>query len=124
MTTGPEDAVRDPFAGHTADRLAFLYTPPLMPSGSVPVDRGANRSFDAGRRVVANETAVAYGTAREAEVGARAGDPTPAPDSFDALHSFGVDLTTLTPDQLGQLMAACAEQMAAALARAAAVHLP
>ena len=117
-------AVRDPFTTVRADRLGFLATPAAVPGGSVPSLRGAQRVFEAGHRSVANEVATGAAVARDAAAASPVSDVAPVPDAVDANVALGLDLSSLTPDQLMQLMMACASQMMARMNQAAATFSP
>lgn len=112
-----ESPIRDPFVSHRADLLAFLNTPAPMPSGTTPVLRGSSRLFHAGHQAVANQGADAAAATRSAVATADVADVITGVGASDGELSppgsdlFGVDLSALNVEQLGQLMTACAMRM-------------
>lgn len=116
------DGVRDPFAGQDAHGLGFLNTPLSMPAGTAPVLRGSSRLFEPAHRAGANVAAQVSAAAESAAATDRISDVLPSHDvavSPVATNLYGVDLTTLTVEQLGRLMTACATQMMHSVAGAA-----
>lgn len=115
------DGVRDPFAGQDAHVLGFLNTPLSMPAGTAPVLRGSSRLFEPAHRAGANVAAQVSAAAGSAAATDRMSDVVPTPDVTPpvATNLYGVDLTTLTVEQLGRLMTACATQMMHSVAGAA-----
>lgn len=117
-------AVRDPFTTLRADRLGFLGTPAQVPGGPLPVLRGAARVFEAGHRAGANEAATAAAIGRDAAAVSPVSEVASVPDAVAGNVALGLDLSSLTPDQLMQLMMACAAQMMARMNQAAATFSP
>ena len=119
------EGVRDPFAARGADHLGFLSESAPMPVGSLPLLRGHSRIFDATHLAIANEGASAHQAASQGVAAAQVGDIVAAPGpgtgagASDATNLYGVDLTTMTVEQLGDLMSACAAQMIRSTLRAA-----
>lgn len=116
------DGVHDPFTRQSGDRLDFLNTRSPMPSATLPMLRGSSRLFDPTHRAIANQAAELTEVAAQAETAGRVGpeSPTPAVDQMPvATDLFGLDVTTLSVEQLGQLMTACATQMMRSIARSA-----
>ena len=128
----PADPVgaADAFAAEAASALAFLDSPPPMPTGSLDVLRGDRRLFDPIQRVAANEPARVEAGAGDAVAAAGTGAPgpepfpSPLPEVADVSGMFGLDLGAMTPEQLMQLMMGCAAQMMRRMARAAEAGAP
>lgn len=112
-----DGAIRDPFEAHRADLLAFLNTPAPMPSATMPVLRGSTRLYGAAHQAAANQAADVAAVTRSAAATADVADVVTRVDASDgalvpdATSLFGVDLASLSVEQLGQLMTACAMRM-------------
>ena len=115
--------IRDPFAGQQDERLGFLSTPTPLPRATVTVLRGSSRIFEPAQRAGANEVAAASRAVEPASSVGHVTETAPAPAALDAdpapdaTSMFGVDLNTLSVEQLSRLMTACGIQMMRSMVR-------
>lgn len=119
--------IHDPFEFHRADRLAFLATPGRGPGAAMAVTRGAHRVFEATQRSGANAAATGYAVGGDAtSVSAQPGPVHRTSDfnEHDPSNDLPVDIATLTPEEVCQLMVACATHLMQSMHRTGERFVP